>query len=120
MGVSNSAAHSGTNCAVMSGGKGFLHSSVFDVTAGKTYTLRAWIKGDGKMDLGILWWAKYDDEHIAMASPHWQHMEKPVAAQGAWKQVTASYTAPADATRAYVRIVVTDGKVFIDDVTISG
>ncbi len=104
--------------ALLSGGHGFMHSAAFDVTPGQKYTATAWIRGTGHLDLGVLWWAAYGDGHAEMVTPHWEHMKVPAQAADEWQRISATYTAPEGATRAYLRLVVGGGEVHIDQVRI--
>ena len=104
--------------ALLSGGRGFMHSAAFDVTAGQEYTATAWIRGTGHLDLGVLWWAAYGDGHAEMVTPHWEHMKVPAQAADDWQRISATYTAPEGATRAYLRLAGGGGEVHVDQVRI--
>jgi hypothetical protein len=98
-------------------GKGFLHSAAFDVTAGTTYQVSAWIKGQGALAFEVLWWVSYP-EPIQMCEHHRDFQEQPTDATAEWKEVKAPFTAPEGATKAYLRLVGTKGNLWIDDVKV--
>ncbi len=104
--------------ALLSGGHGLMHSAAFDVTAGQKYTATAWMRGTGHLDLGVLWWAACGDGHAEMATPHCEHMKVPAQAADEWQRISATYTAPEGATRAYLRLAVGGGEVHVDQVRI--
>ncbi len=104
--------------ALLSGGHGFMHSAAFDVTGGQEYTATAWIRGTGQLDLGVLWWAAYGDSHAETVTPHCEHMKVPGQAADEWQRLSATYTAPEGATRAYLRLAVGGGEVHVDQVRI--
>jgi len=97
-------------------GKGFLHSEAFDVTPGATYQVSAWIKGQGALGLEMLWWQSYL-ENIQMSAHH-RDVFEPQGATQDWKQITTTFTAPADARRAYLRLVGVQGNLWVDDVAV--
>ena len=102
----------------LTGGRAFLHSDAFDVTPGDTYRVTLKAGGDGQISAGLLWWRQYTDERIRMAEPHWAQMDEPAQATDKANTVRATFTAPDKAKRAYLRLVVTDGEVTIQDVRV--
>ncbi len=98
-------------------GKGFMHSAVFDVAAGKRYEVSAWIKGKGKATLHMLWWTKYTAEEIGMCKHHLDATDT-VQATSEWQPVRKTFQAPEGATKAYVRLIAEDGDVWFDDVSV--
>lgn len=103
----------------VTGGKGFLHSAAFPVEAGKTYAVSFKARGGGKVSAGFLWWTRYDDDGIEMADPHWTRMEEPVKTGDDARDVTARFTASEKTTRAYIRLVVTEGTVRASDLKVT-
>ncbi len=117
--ISATGSREGANHALVTGGVGYLHSPVFDVTAGGEYTVSAWIRGSAQVNIGLLWWKEYTDVRLQMADPHWTQMEQAAEATDEWRQVTATFTAPDEAARAYVRFVVSGGEAHIDGVSVT-
>ncbi len=107
----------GEKYAVVSGGQSFVYSAYFDVVAGQSYTLTAWARGQGKLNLGILW--LYGQKGMDMASPHSEQMPVAAKVRDKWHQFTASYIASEGATRACIRLVISDGEVQLDEVQVS-
>lgn len=98
-------------------GKGFLHSEAFDVTPGVTYQVSAWIKGQGALGLEMLWWQSYLEN--LQRSEHHRDVCDPQGATPDWKRITTTFTAPADAKRAYLRLVGVKGNLWVDDVAVT-
>jgi len=98
----------------LTGGRTFLHSSRFAVTAGKTYRIAFKAKGDGKVSPGLLWWKP----EFGMAEPHWTRPEQPLAAEAAWKDFTVEFPASPESTEVYVRFEVTAGSATISSVSV--
>ena len=104
--------------AALKGGKAFLHSSVFKVEAGKEYHVSLKAKGDGKVSAGLMWWKTYGDDGVSTADPHWTRMEEPVKVCESGHTVKATFKASPEATRAYLRLVVTEGSVAVSDLNV--
>jgi len=100
----------------LTGGKAFLHSSAFDVKAGCKYRVAFRARGEGEVQVGMLWWEKYDDDSILMAKPHWTKQESATKPGKDWKNIEAEFTASEKATKAYIRFVVEKGEVEISEV----
>jgi|GEM_PF-5888634 len=92
--------------ATLTGGKSFLHSAPFDVEPGKSYTIQVKAKGTGNLSVGLLWWEVYDDKNIRAVQPHWSRTENPETLDDEPIALKQTFTAPKDAKRAYLRIVV--------------
>lgn len=100
-------------------GKAFLHSPAFDVEPGQAYRISAWVRGKGALAIEMLWWQSYL-KPLIMSKHHRDAMKKPVkASEKQWKRVEVTFTAPNDAKRAYVRLVATNGDVWVDDVEVA-
>lgn len=98
--------------ATLRGGQVYLHSMIFPVEAGKTYELSFQARGEGKVSGGFLWWQSYDDDAARRADPHWSGSAEPVTPKDG-QSIKVRGTAPAQATRAYVRLIVREGDVVI-------
>ena len=94
--------------AVLAGKRVFLHSMAFDVEAGKDYTVQVKGEGTGNISVGLLWWSSYDENTIRAAEPHWSKMSEPETLAGETINLKQTFTAPKDATRAYLRIEVAE------------
>jgi hypothetical protein len=104
--------------ATLTGGKAFLHSSVFKVEAGKDYQISLEAKGDGKVSVGLMWWKAYGDDGVSTADPHWTRIEEPTKVCESGHTVKATFKASPEATRAYLRLVVTEGSVTVSDLNV--
>lgn len=99
----------------LSGGKTFLHSSKFPVEPGTKYTYKLQVKGSGKVSVQTLWWTKDD----GMADPHRTFSIKAVELKNATETITGTDTAPKNAARAYIRIVVENGTVTVSNLKVT-
>lgn len=90
----------------MKGGKTFLHSSKFDVEAGKKYEISFKADGKGTVSAETLWW----DKDGGMANPHRGIPIKPTQVDGS-QELKGTDTAPKDAATCYIRLVVEKGTV---------
>jgi hypothetical protein len=95
----------------LSGGKVFLHSSAFDVEPGRIYDVSVQAAGKGTISVECLWWVKYEDSGLIMADPHRTVPIEPAeVVDEAEMTVSGQATAPENAKRMYIRIVVEDGE----------
>jgi len=97
----------------MTGGKTFLHSAAFDVTAEKKYNISVKAQGKGKIYIECLWWTRYDDDGIGMAKPHRTFAVEATEIGDETKKIAGQDTAPKEAKRAYIRVVVEEGTVTV-------
>jgi len=100
--------HSGTTSMLMNmpkDGRGIARSSAFEVEPGKSYNISVWATAEGAAD------------DMVYARIHWWKTEPGVASEELmksdtehaggtfdWKELTATVTAPSDATKATVRL----------------
>lgn len=99
----------------LSGGRTFLHSSMFSVQGGRTYRLSFDARGDGKVWPGFLWW----NEDSGMAQPHWTRPEEGQAVDDTWKCYAVEFSAPEGSAEAYVRFEVKERVVTVASVEVS-
>jgi len=125
--VTKADAHGGSHAIVLSaeGGRGFLHSSLFPVKAGRTYEAAIWAKGSGRVGLQLVWWKRYDRIAIERAEPHLAPaplkgklglIAEMQAVERDWQYLRSGpLVAPANATCCYLRIQTIKGRVLLDD-----
>jgi hypothetical protein len=103
----------GNESVAVTGGKTFLHCSVFDVKEGETYECSVQAKGKGKVSIECLWWARHGDDGIEMTKPHRTPVAEPVEVGDQAKTVSGKSQAPPGAKKMYIRIVVEAGTVSV-------
>jgi len=91
----------------LTGGKTFLHSSKFAVSAGKAYAIGLQAEGKGKVSVECLWWTADG----GMTEPHRTIPVEPVELKGEPKALEGKATAPTNAATLYIRAVVEDGTI---------
>ncbi|MFA4029900.1 MAG: hypothetical protein GDYSWBUE_001209 [Candidatus Fervidibacterota bacterium] len=97
-------------------GKAFLHSHAFDVEPNAQYRIRLFSCGSGVISAEMLWWQSYPAP--LMQSKRHRDAKEEIKLTDKWQQVEATFTAPEDAKRAYLRIAARDGDVWVDDVEV--
>lgn len=103
----------------LTGGKTFLHSSAFDVAPEKKYTISVKAQGKGKISVECLWWTRYDDDGIGMAKPHRTFAVEATELKDETRDISGQDTAPTDAKRAYIRVVVEEGTVTVSNPSVT-
>lgn len=99
------------------GGKAFLHSHAFDVEPSAQYKVRLLACGGGIISVEMLWWQSYP-EPLVQLKRHRDAAKGEIKLTEKWQLVEATFTAPEDAKRAYLRIIARDGDVWVDDVEV--
>ncbi|MCS7254263.1 MAG: hypothetical protein RMK18_09940 [Armatimonadota bacterium] len=98
-------------------GKAFLHSRAFDVEPKAMYRIRLLSCGKGSISIEMLWWQSYPAP-LTQSKQHRDTMKEAVKLSDSWRTLEITFKAPEDAKRAYLRIVATDGDVWVDDVEV--
>ena len=102
--------HVDQKSAVLNGGKVFLHSAAFPVSASTIYEIQLDVSGDASFSVEILWWKKDG----LPTQGHRSILVKPNRLNTKTATVTASTRSPNDVATAYVRLVAEEGHLVVN------
>ena len=85
----------------------------------KKYNISVKAQGKGKVSVECLWWTRYDDDGIGMAKPHRTFAVKATELKDETRDITGQDTAPKEAKRAYIRIVVEEGTITVSNPSVT-